>query len=149
MLDSGATGNFIHPRVVKQLGLRTRARVKGLRVTHVEGKTIGTVTRQAIFHMRLGEHREELTAEIIPIGKHSLILGMPWLVSHNPKINWRTREITFRKENPRAQVFEEGEAELYEVTTTPLEDAAKLVPKEYHEYLDVFDLDKARTLPPL
>src|ERR1700750_1756100 len=99
--------------------------------------------------MRLGEPHEELTAEIIPIGKHSLILGKPWLVSHNPKINWRTREITFRKESLKAQVFEEGEAELYEVTTTPLEDAAKIVPKEYYEYLDVFDLDKARTLPPL
>jgi len=27
------------------------------------------------------------------LGKTKVILGMPWLAAHNPKINWETREV--------------------------------------------------------
>jgi len=30
---------------------------------------------------------------ICDLGRTKVILGMPWLVAHNPEINWETREV--------------------------------------------------------
>src|SRR5882757_3984184 len=127
-----------------------KERTKGLRVTHVEGKMIGMAKEQAMFTMKIGSHKEVLTANIIPIGRHSLILGMPWLTHHNPLIDWKKREITFKKEEyEEIRPFEAGEAEIYKVNLPLGGDFKESIPKEYHDFVDVFDLEKARQLPPL
>jgi hypothetical protein len=32
------------------------------------------------------------------LGKQRIILGFPWLKQHNPIINWKTKEVTWRTE---------------------------------------------------
>ena len=34
---------------------------------------------------------------IISIPEHPIVLGLPWLKLHNPDIDWRTKEIRYRK----------------------------------------------------
>ena len=31
--------------------------------------------------------------DVCDLGKTKVILGMPWLVAHNPEINWETGEV--------------------------------------------------------
>ena len=38
-------------------------------------------------------HRERTEIDMIGKQKWTVILGMPWLVCHNPEIDWRTREV--------------------------------------------------------
>jgi hypothetical protein len=37
---------------------------------------------------------EDITFDIIAIGTHIVILGMPWLCLYNPKIDWTRGIIT-------------------------------------------------------
>ena len=58
------------------------------------------------------------------LGKTEVILGMPWLVAHNPEINWETREVRMTRCSPlcgrtpekkivkRKQVTEEDKRDL-------------------------------------
>jgi len=40
------------------------------------------------------------------LGKQKIILGFPWLNKHNPKINWKTREFSWRNsENEKPQLM--------------------------------------------
>jgi len=39
------------------------------------------------------EYRERMEINMIKRQKWSVILGMLWLACHNPKINWKTREV--------------------------------------------------------
>jgi len=36
---------------------------------------------------------ERMRMDICDLGKTEVILGIPWLVAHNPEINWETREV--------------------------------------------------------
>jgi len=38
-------------------------------------------------------HRERTEIDVIRGQKWSIILGMPWLAYHNPKIDWKTEEV--------------------------------------------------------
>jgi len=40
------------------------------------------------------------------LGKQKIILGFPWLNEHNPKINWKTREFSWRNsENKKPRLM--------------------------------------------
>lgn len=59
----------------------------------------GVSTRQVITHtafvnVALGDHSEQSLCYVIDM-HYDLILGMPWLATHNPKVNWANRSITF------------------------------------------------------
>ena len=45
--------------------------------------------------MHIGEHEEQITFDIAPIGTHSIILGLPWLQFHNLMINWEQAQVQF------------------------------------------------------
>ena len=45
--------------------------------------------------MMVGNHSETLTFDITPLGKHNVVLGLPWLQWHNPMIQWTSGKVTF------------------------------------------------------
>jgi len=88
MLDSGSAGNFIHPEEVTWLGLAPQLREQPLAVTHVLGGKVGQVTQQVKCTIDIGDHSEEITLDVVLIGKHVVILGLPWLWVHQPYVAW-------------------------------------------------------------
>jgi hypothetical protein len=84
MLDYGAIGNFISPRtlarvnaLIQNIDLYELLVVDGTAVAYNDGIiTQGTVPSK----LRLeGGHSESIQFDIAPIGKHEVILGMPWI----------------------------------------------------------------------
>ena len=45
--------------------------------------------------MDIGSHSETLTFDVAPLGKHNIVLGLPWLQWHNLTIHWKSRKVTF------------------------------------------------------
>ena len=43
----------------------------------------------------VGNHSETLTFDVAPLGKHNVVLRLPWLQWHNPTIQWMSGKITF------------------------------------------------------
>ena len=41
-------------------------------------------------------HAKTLTFDIVPLGKHNVVLGLPWLQWHNLTIHWTSGKVTFR-----------------------------------------------------
>ena len=48
--------------------------------------------------MEIRGHRELATLQVANLQNHEIILGMPWLKGHNPKIDWEGQKITFDSE---------------------------------------------------
>ena len=94
LLDLGAMGNFIHERLVEELGLVHLPR-QLLPLLDVKGLTIGSLAFQVKVDVRIGSHEEQLVLDVAPIGSHWLILGLPWLQAHDPMIKWSTSHIQF------------------------------------------------------
>jgi len=152
MLDSGSAGNFISPEVVQWCGLITQPRETPLSVTHVQGGKVGLVTEQVRCRMRKGTHSEIITFDVVPLGKHVIIIGMPWLRVHNPNIDWDKCKVSFEspycKENCIKITDEEmEELEIMELAVV-LDDEKQTIPKEYHDLIEVFDIERARSMPP-
>jgi hypothetical protein len=113
---------------------------------------------------------------ITGLGNQKVILGLPWLRTHNPEINWKEGTLHWRTTTMKEVLDEEEqfnqpinasdkvlleylgmENEIWinskENQATKLAAEAnqkkpdltpeQLVPSEYHEYLDIFDEDKA------
>ena len=45
--------------------------------------------------MNIGSHRKTISFEVANLPNHEVLLRMPWLRNHNPKINWGQGKITF------------------------------------------------------
>jgi hypothetical protein len=164
LIDSGSSGNFINESTVKRLKLPTFLRKNPLRVTHVQGGEVGRVERQTKCYMRIRDvkgqsHREIITMDVAPLGKHEVIVGLPWFKVHEPRVDWVNLTLDFQGEYCTDQcLLERGEgsarlsteeAEVFEIQgKETVKDWKELVPREYHDFGDVFDLEKARNYPP-
>jgi hypothetical protein len=45
--------------------------------------------------MTIGGHSEMLTFDIAPLGKHNIVLRLPWLQQHDPIVQWSSGKLTF------------------------------------------------------
>ena len=45
--------------------------------------------------MDIGNHSETLTFNVVPLGKHNIMLGLLWLQWHNPTIHWCSGKVIF------------------------------------------------------
>jgi hypothetical protein len=52
-----------------------------------------STTRQTL---QIGLHKEEIYFYVADI-PHDILLGLPWLRSHSPAINWKENMLTFTK----------------------------------------------------
>ena len=57
------------------------------------GNSGGAITHEVEVNMFYKEHVERVRMDVCELGKTDIILDMPWLVAHNPEIDWEKREV--------------------------------------------------------
>src|SRR5258706_9148206 len=93
MLNTGATANFIHRDLVKKHRIQTIPQQNPLTTKDVHGRILAIVNEQAIFRLWIRSHIETIIMDIMPTRQHSLILGMPWMETHDPWIRITDKDL--------------------------------------------------------
>ena len=95
LLDSGATGLFMNKEFVEKNGFRMEKLERPVKVMNVDGthNKGGDITHEVTCNVYYKGHRERARFDVCNLGKTEVILGMPWLVAHNPEIDWEKGEV--------------------------------------------------------
>ena len=95
LVDSGATDNFIHPKLLKQLGLGSQLLERPRKIWNIDGTTnkAGALTHCVDLEICTGEWQEVMKFLVTDLGGEDLILGYPWLSTFKPKFRWRDASI--------------------------------------------------------
>jgi len=121
MIDSGATEDFIDKGFCSKYNIRT-TQAKTIREVYLaDGRpsAMGPITHTAKVPMDIGSHRELAIFQVAKLPNHEVILGMPWLKQHSPRIDWGQGKIMFEsercttwclKESPTVYAIPEDEA---------------------------------------
>jgi hypothetical protein len=98
LIDSGASSCFIDSDFVKKFGIPTVKKKYPITIEAIDGKLLGSgmIKQETLpLTLEISGHQERLCFNVIQSPSYSVILGMTWLSSHNPKINWKDRTISF------------------------------------------------------
>ena len=95
LLDSGATGMFVDRRFAERNGFKLDKLEKLLKVTNVDGSSNsgGNITQEVECIVYYKGHQERMRFDLCNLGRTEVILGMPWLATHNPEIDWEKGEV--------------------------------------------------------
>jgi len=121
MIDSGATEEFIDKGFCSKYNIRTTQAKTTREVYLADGQpsAMGPITHTAKVPMDIGSHRELATFQVAKLLNHEVILEMPWLKQHSPRIDRGQGKITFEsercttwflKESPMVYAIPEDEA---------------------------------------
>lgn len=99
LLDSGATGLFIDDDFVKAKNLTRNRLPRSILVYNIDGtlNEHGSVKETVDLVVRFQDHTERATFYVTRLGGVELILGHPWLVQHNPVIDWIEGKVTMSR----------------------------------------------------
>ena len=100
MVDSGADGNYMTPKLCNKLQLPWKEKQHPYDITGAEGYAFkydeGKVLRETDqLDVYIEGQKQDVIFDIMPLGGYDIILGQPWLHQYNPSINWRTGQMTF------------------------------------------------------
>jgi hypothetical protein len=99
LLDSGAQSNYISSRAVWRAGLKPRLKQKPYLLRVANGKPMpeeSEITHEVLsVPLQIQNHQEQLNLDAFGMATHDVILGLPWLRKHNPRINWKNRQLSF------------------------------------------------------
>jgi len=109
LLDSGATEMFMDKRMAARYGFKLQKLERPIMVRNVDGmnNSEGVITHQVEMNVYYKGYIKKMRMDV---EKTEIILGMPWLVAHNPEINWEIREVKMTRCLPlcgRVKVKEE------------------------------------------
>ena len=95
LVDSGAMDNFIHPKLLKQLGLGSQPLDRPRKIWNINGTTnkAGALTHCVDLEVHTGSQQEVMKFLVTDLGGEDLILGYPWLSTFKPKFRWRDAAI--------------------------------------------------------
>lgn len=98
LVDSGATSDFLDADFVKQHQLMLIAKPEPVPLFVIDGRPIasGAVTHSCSVSAQVGSSSQTFNLDVAKLGAYPLVLGMPWLRTVNPDIDWRKRIVTFR-----------------------------------------------------
>ena len=90
LVDSGATDNFIHPRLIKRLALGTQKLECPRKIWNIDGTNnkAGRITEYADLSVQTGKKQNKMRFLVTDLGHEDLILGYPWLATFEPKFSW-------------------------------------------------------------
>jgi len=95
LLDSRATGMFVNRKFAERSGSKMDKLERPLKVTNVDGSnnSRGNITHEVECNVYYKGHLERMRFNMCDLGRTEVILGVPWLVAHNPEIDWEKGEI--------------------------------------------------------
>ena len=95
LLDSGATGMVMSEEFARRHKFRRMKLKRPVYVRNVDGMLnyAGPIVDTVEVEIFFKGHKERMLIDVIGEQKWSVILGMPWLVCHNPEIDWKTGEV--------------------------------------------------------
>ena len=99
MIDSGASGTFISEKFVQQHGLATcKKKDGGYELSAVDGSPLPDVDSETTpLSLKFQQHHEKIVLDVVPMARHDIVLGTPWLERHNPSIDWKSRVLKFER----------------------------------------------------
>ena len=92
LVDSGATVNLIHDTLVSKLNIPTYS-CPPVKILEASGRILSYSQRKVCIRLANDPYEHEFL--VAPIGIYSMILGMPWLETTNPIIDWKARTLRF------------------------------------------------------
>ncbi len=100
LLNSGAGGNFIHPKLTSTLQSLI-ALPKPLQAFNIDGtlNKEGTITHIVEVDILVNDRPMTIELMVARIGWSTLILGFPWLQIWNPNVDWKHRTLTWREDS--------------------------------------------------
>ena len=95
LVDSGATDNSVHPKLLKRLGLGSQPLERPRKIWNIDGTTnkAGALTHCVDLEVHTGNKQEVMKFLVTDLGGEDLILGYPWLSTFEPKFRWRDASI--------------------------------------------------------
>ena len=95
LIDSGATDNFLTPKLAQRLGLKVQKLQIPKPILTVDGSehVQGDITKFVNIKIRLGNQVRRQMFYVATLGQDRAILGFPFLQKFNPQIDWKTGTI--------------------------------------------------------
>jgi len=95
LLDSGTMGMFMDRQTVARNRFKLQKLERPIAVRNIDGTNNSrrAITHQVECNVFYKGHMERMRMDVCNLGKTEVILGIPWLAAHNPKINWETGEV--------------------------------------------------------
>ena len=90
LVDSGATDNFIHPRLIRRLALGTQKLECSRKIWNIDGTNnkAGRIMEYVDLSVQTGKKQNKMRFLVTDLGHEDLILGYPWLATFEPKFSW-------------------------------------------------------------
>ncbi len=150
LIDSGAEGNFVDTDLAYRLKLPVVALSQPIAVHALNGLSLPSITHTTgpVRLITSGNHIETINFLLTDTPVTPVVLGHPWLVLHNPHLNWTQNSILSWSESCHAScllsacpsvscsVFQDEQMDLSNV------------PSEYLNLKRVFSKSRAASLPP-
>ena len=97
MLDCGAQASYIDHFFAKSLNLNLRQKATPVNLFTVDGSPIvtGPVTMECDISLKINDHVEDITLDVTKLGHYPVILGIPWLKTHDPQVVWSKNHLLF------------------------------------------------------
>ena len=111
MIDSGATGLFLHQRFADRHRIFTRRLPHPITLYNIDGtpNEAGKITHSARLLSTIdhNDHPQLLEYLITNLGSEDIILGLPWLRKVNPAIDWKKGQLIITTPTPACLTIEE------------------------------------------
>ena len=103
LIDSGAGGKFIDQNYARAAGFKLRKLETPLQAYNMDGteNKRGTIKTYVNLDLEINGRKTNTDLLVTGLGKEQIILGFPWLYEHNPDINWKTGEFSWRETRKR------------------------------------------------
>ena len=99
LLDSGASSNFISQEFLDQHQLSMKALPRIQTIFLADGSQNTCTTKTTSIKLQIGSFQDKIQAFPLDLSQYDLILGTPWLIKHNPQIDWEGRTMTITQES--------------------------------------------------
>ncbi|KAL0201043.1 hypothetical protein M9458_004230, partial [Cirrhinus mrigala] len=149
-VDSGAAGNFIDQAYAAQLGIETEVLSQPLTITAIDGRPLNfspITHRTKELHLNIDNHSEKIHLFITQITSPPIILGHPWLITHDPFISWTTHRIVHWGATCQELCLKAGAGTCSGESGVP-DVELDGIPVPYRHLAEVFSKRRAARLPP-